>query len=92
MLEKLKEDYPEALHLDNRVGFELLLPAFNESCRFVGDVSSALFAIKWFKPNYRVLAVDIEQSSPTHFDAPLKPQFKSIDIPKISDQSLEGAL
>jgi hypothetical protein len=92
MLEQLKLDYPAATHLDNRIGFELMLPLFPASCVFVGDVSSTLFTVKWFKPRQSVYAVKIVQVSPAHFAAPLQQLFQNVDIQQLSYQQLPAAL
>ena len=92
MLDKLKQDYPTALHLDNRIGFELMLPLFAADCVFIGDVSSTLFTVKWFKPAQQVYAVKIAQQSPAHFAAPLQQLFHNVAIKQLSYQQLPAAL
>lgn len=92
LLQQLQQDYPLATHLDNRIGFELLLPLLPERCVFVGDVSSALFTVKWFKPLQQVFAVKIEQVSPSHFEAPLQQLFHQVHIKQLSYQQLPQAL
>lgn len=92
MIDKLKEDYPDATHVDNRIGFELMLPLFSAQCVFVGDVSSTLFTVKWFKPKQNVYAVKIAQVSPSHFEAPLQQLFQNVDIKQLTYQQLPAAL
>lgn len=92
LLQQLQQEYPQAIHLDNRIGFELLLPLLPEHCVFVGDVSSALFTVKWFKPQQQVFAVKIAQVSPSHFEAPLQQLFQQVHIKQLSYQQLPQAL
>lgn len=92
LLATLKARYPQSVHLDNRIGFELLLPLFEEHCVFVGDVTSALFTIKWFKPHRRVIAIQVEQPGITHFAVPLKQLFDSVNIHQLTYQQLDAEL
>jgi hypothetical protein len=92
LLATLKARYPKSVHLDNRVGFELLLPLFEEHCVFVGDVTSALFTIKWFKPDRQVIAIQVEQPEIAHFAAPLQKLFHSVNIRQLTYQQLDAEL
>jgi hypothetical protein len=92
LLATLKARYPRSVHLDNRAGFELLLPLSEEHCVFVGDVTSALFTIKWFKPDRRVFAIQVEQPEIAHFAAPLQKLFTSVDIRQLTYQQLDAEL
>lgn len=92
LLATLQARYPQSVHLDNRVGFELLLPLFEEHCVFVGDVTSALFTIKWFKPDRRVIAIRVEQPGIAHFAVPLRQLFDSVNIRQLTYQQLEAEL
>lgn len=92
MLAGLKQRYPDSVHLDNRVGFELILPLLHNNCVFVGDVSSALFTIKWFKQQQQVYAVKVQQACPSHFEAPLQRLFTDVHIPQLSYQQLAETL
>ena len=86
-LGELQVRYPGFLHLNNRIGMEFLLPKINEEAVFIGDVSSALFTIKWFRPTATVMAAEIDQDSPMHFEGPLKKLFNSagIEIMRVSE-------
>lgn len=92
LLPTLKARYPRSVHLDNRVGFELLLPQFEERCVFVGDVTSALFTIKWFKPDRRVIAIQVEQPGIAHFAVPLQQLFDSVNIQQLTYQQFDTEL
>lgn len=92
LLAKLQARYPQALHLDNRVGFELLLPLFEEHCVFIGDVTSALFTIKWFKPDRRVIAIEVAQPGIAHFAEPLQQLFNSVNIRQLTYRQLDVEL
>lgn len=92
LLPTLKARYPRSVHLDNRVGFELLLPQFEERCVFVGDVTSALFTIKWFKPDRRVIAIQVEQPGIAHFAVPLQRLFDSVNIQQLTYQQFDAEL
>ena len=92
MLASLKQRYPDCMHLDNRVGFELMLPLLPEHCVFIGDFTSTLFTIKWFKPQHQVYSVNVRQASPSHFETPLRQLFSNVQIPQLSYQQLADTL
>jgi len=87
-IEHFKKKHPELVHIDNRVGFELLLPQFPESCTYVGDVSSTLFTIRWLSNKQNVMAVKLEQKTPEHFSAPLAKLLSEVDVEQLSYQEL----
>ncbi|WP_417663705.1 polysialyltransferase family glycosyltransferase [Pseudidiomarina donghaiensis] len=91
-LAEFKREHPELVHIDNRVGFELLLSQFHENCTFIGDVSSTLFTIRWLNQNQKVLAVKLQQKTPDHFVQPLANLLSSVNVPQLSYDELENLL
>lgn len=92
LLAQLRQKYPGSVHLDNRVGFELMLPLFNERCVFIGDVTTVLFTIKWFMPDRRVLAIEVAQPSIEHYLEPMQQLFRSVNIRQLSYPEFETEL
>jgi len=87
-IEHFKQRHPELIHIDNRVGFELLLPQFSESCTFIGDISSTLFTIRWLSDKQNVLAVKLQQKTPQHFSEPLAKLLSEVEVQQLSYDEL----
>jgi hypothetical protein len=92
LLPELRKRYPRALHLDNRVGFELLLPFLHEKCVFIADISSSLFTVKWLQPKQRAFAVEVPHPTIEHYRSDLQALFDQMGIRRVSYAELETAL
>jgi hypothetical protein len=92
LLPELRERYPRAVHLDNRVGFELLLPFLKADCVFIADISSSLFTVKWLQPSQRAFAVEVPHPTIEHYRDEVRALFDQMGIRRVSYDELEAAL
>lgn len=92
LLDELRERYPRALHLDNRVGFELLLPFLREDCVFLADISSSLFTVKWLRPRQRTFAIDVPHPTIEHYRDELQTLFTRMGIRQVTYAGLATEL
>ncbi len=92
LLAELRNRYPRAVHLDNRVGFELLLPFLREDCVFLADISSSLFTVKWLQPKQRAIAIEVPHPTIEHYRGELHALFRKMDIEQLSYDALESEL
>lgn len=92
MLEELRVRYPRLVHLDNRVGFELLLPFLREDCVFLADISSSLFTVKWLQPKQRAFAVEVPHPTIEHYRGALQALFTRMGIEQVSYAELAAEL
>lgn len=88
-IEHFKQKHPELIHIDNRVGFEFLLPQFSSDCTFIGDISSTLFTIKWLNINKNVLAVKPEQDTLARRSDSLTKLLNEVGVKQLSYQEFE---
>ena len=86
--DELRQRYPRAVHLDNRVGFELLLPFLREDCVFLADISSSLFTVKWLQPNQRAIAIEVPHPTIEHYRRELQALFSKMGIEQLSYDQL----
>ena len=89
LLDELRERYPRAIHIDNRVGFELLLPFLRQDCVMLADISSSLFTVKWLQPNQRAFAIDVPHPTIEHYRGELQELFTKMGIRQVSYTQLE---
>ena len=92
LLGELRKRYPRAVHLDNRVGFELLLPFLREDCVFLADISSSLFTVKWLQPKQRAIAIEVPHPTIEHYRGELQSLFRKMGIEQLSYEALESEL
>jgi len=92
LLDELRKRYPRAVHLDNRVGFELLLPFLREDCVFLADISSSLFTVKWLQPQQRAIAIEVPHPTIEHYRPELQSLFRKMGIEQLSYEELEAEL
>jgi len=92
LLDELQMRYPRAVHLDNRVGFELLLPFLREDCVFLADISSSLFTVKWLQPEQRAIAIEVPHPTIEHYRPELQALFRKMGIEQLSYEELESEL
>lgn len=92
LLAELRERYPHAVHIDNRVGFELLLPFLREDCVFLADISSSLFTVKWLRPKQRAIAIEVPHPTIEHYRGELQVLFSKMGIEQLSYEQLENEL
>jgi len=92
LLDELRKRYPGAVHLDNRVGFELLLPFLREDCVFLADISSSLFTVKWLQPTQRAIAIEVPHPTIEHYRGELQALFRKMGIEQLSYEALENEL
>lgn len=92
LLGELRERYPGVVHIDNRVGFELLLPFLRADCVFLADISSSLFTVKWLQPEQRAFAIEVPHPTIEHYRGELQALFTRMGIEQVSYAQLETAL
>lgn len=90
--DELRRRYPCAMHLDNRVGFELLLPFLREDCVFIADISSSLFTVKWLQPKRRAYAIEVPHPTIEHYRDQLQALFTRMGIRQVTYAQLEAEL
>jgi len=76
----LVELYPDLLHINHKVGMEMILPVLNKKAFVIGDVSSVLFTTRWLRPELKVAAVKLENSKRQKILLQLEKLYQSIDI------------
>jgi len=54
LIAPIRQAFPHATLLPNKVGLELFLPHINNNTLIVGDISTTLLTSKWLKPNVQV--------------------------------------
>jgi len=92
LLDELRSRYPRAVHLDNRIGFELLLPFLHKDCVFLADISSSLFTVKWLQPKQRAIAIEVPHPTIEHYRYELQALFRKMGIEQLSYEELESEL
>ncbi|NHA15753.1 polysialyltransferase family glycosyltransferase [Thioalkalivibrio sp. XN279] len=92
LLDELRARYPRLVHLDNRVGFELLLPFLRADCVFLADISSSLFTVKWLQPKQRAFAIEVPHPTIEHYRGELQALFTRMGIQQVSYAQLETEL
>ena len=92
MLESYRELFPEVQYLPLEVGIEFLLAKLPQGCLYIGDISSALFTIKWFNPAATILSLKLDFDFAEHIGNKLLQFFRQMEIPLLERERLSEYL
>ncbi|PCI71212.1 MAG: hypothetical protein COB38_06210 [Gammaproteobacteria bacterium] len=81
---ELENDFPNCMHIGNKLGFEMLLPLLPDDCTLIGDASTAVFTARWLKPEMKIRAVKIIDKSREELHKELKKLYTKINVPLVN--------
>jgi len=80
----LKNDFPNCMHIGNKLGFEMLLPLLPDDCLLIGDASTAVFTARWLKPVMKIRAIKIVDESKAELHKELEKLYTKINVPVVN--------